>query len=296
MNAPARASARRPASRRAFHNGLDHVRPDFQGHGDIRSAGGGGETHRIVKQRLVGADLHQHRRESSQVGKERRNARVLAVERGGQISARQLFEVWLVDQRVHGVFARHRRSGHRQIHPGRSKPSARGLLLSTGAQAIDQSRREAATGAVAADGDARRRNALSAQKAPRDQRVIEGCGKRMLRSQAIADGERAHSGGAPGLGHHAAVAYNGAGAISATVQEHQHAAFVAAGRDRPFSRHAIDIDATHLDVVGHRPNRTYFVEALSPLGPSRRTRLGAEKRANGVDLAAICHAHLACIR
>jgi hypothetical protein len=118
----------------------------------------------------------------------------------------------------------------------------------------------------------------------------------MLRGQVITDGERAHSGGPPGLGHHAAVAYNGAGAIAATVQEHQHAAFVAAGRDRPFSRHAIDIDGTHLDVVSHRPSRAYLVEALAPLGPSHRTRLGTQQRANGVDLAAICHADLACIR
>ena len=47
--------------------------------------------------------------------------------------------------------------------------------------------------------DACRRDALPAQKAPRHQRIIERRRKRMLRRQAIADGERARSCAAPGL-------------------------------------------------------------------------------------------------
>jgi DNA-binding NtrC family response regulator len=76
----------------------------------------------------------------------------------------------------------------------------------------------------------------------------------MLRRQAIADGERARSGAAPGLGHHAAVARNRARAVAAAVEKHQDAALVAAGSDRPFSGHAVEIDGDQLHVVGHRPS------------------------------------------
>ena len=201
-----------------------------------------------------------------------------------------------MNERVRGVFARKRRSRHRQVDPRRDQPRASGLLVSAGAQAVDQRRREAAAGAVAANGDACRRDALPAQKAPRHQRIIERRRKRMFRRQAIADSGRARSGAAPGLSHHAAVARNRARAVAAAVEEHQNAARIAAGSDRPFSGHAVEIDGTVLHVLSHRPSGAYFVEALPPLCPAGRPRLRTQQRAYGVDLAAVRHARLACAR
>ena len=112
----------------------------------------------------------------------------------------------------------------------------------------------------------------------------------MFGRQAIADGERARSGAASGLGHHAAVARNRARAVAATVEEHQDPALVAAGSDRPFSGDFVEIDGAALDVVGLRPNGPYFVEALPPRCPAGRPRLGAQQRTNGLDLTAVRHA------
>jgi hypothetical protein len=84
---------------------MNHVRPDFERHRDVRFARGGGEAHGIVEQRLVGADLNERRWKSAQIRIERRHPRILAIDRGRQIRARQFFEIGLMDQRVDGVFA-----------------------------------------------------------------------------------------------------------------------------------------------------------------------------------------------
>ncbi len=107
----------------------------------------------------------------------------------------------------------------------------------------------------------------------------------MLRRETIADGERAHCPCPPGFGHHPAVAQDRARAISAAVKEHQHSRRVAGGSNRPFAGHAVEIDRLELDVVGNRPDRPDLVDAIAPLLPAHRPRLGAKKGADSVDFA-----------
>src|SRR5262245_13115192 len=69
------------------------------------------------------------------------------------------------------------------------------------------------------------------------------------------------------------------------MEEQEHAAGIAAGNNRPFRGHASDIDWGERHVRGDRPDRPDLVEALSPLRPSDRPRLGRQQSADIVDLA-----------
>jgi hypothetical protein len=65
-----------------------------------------------------------------------------------------------------------------------------------------------------------------------------------------------------------------AGAIAAAVEEEENAGGIAACNDRPFPSYAVDIDRLELDVVGDRPDRADFVDALAAFGPADGPRLG----------------------
>ena len=107
----------------------------------------------------------------------------------------------------------------------------------------------------------------------------------MLGRAAVVDRERAHPRRASGLRHHAPMADDRAGAVSAAVKIQQHARRFAAGNDRPFAGHAVAIDRLAFDVGCHRPGRPDLVETLPPLRPADRPRLRAQQCADGVDLA-----------
>ena len=62
---------------------MDHMRPDFERDRHVLSTSRGGETHRVVEQRLGRADLDQQRRQAPEIGIKHREARVLAVEPAG---------------------------------------------------------------------------------------------------------------------------------------------------------------------------------------------------------------------
>ena len=105
----------------------------------------------------------------------------------------------------------------------------------------------------------------------------------MLGRQPISHGQRPYPRGATGLGHHATMAADGAGAVAPAMEEQQHTGGIAAGRGRPFSRHAVEIDGIELHVGRHRPERADLVEALTALWPSDRSRLGRQQRTDGID-------------
>ena len=178
-----------------------------------------------------------------------------------------------------------RRPRHREIGPGRDEPKAGGQFLARALQFPGERKRQSTAGAVAADRNAARRISELEQAPPRGQRVVVSGGERMLGREAIADGERAHLPCPSGFGHHPAVAHDRARAISPAVKEHQHPGRVAAGSDRPFARHAVEIGRLELDVAGDRPDRADFVKALAASLPAHRARLGAKQSANGVDFA-----------
>src|SRR6185312_17281940 len=102
--------------------------------------------------------------------------------------------------------------------------------------------------------------------------------------EPVTDRQRPHARRAAGFRHHAAVTDNRAGAIAATVEEHQDARRVAAGSQRPFAAHAIAIDVLELHIFGHRPRRADLVEPLTPFRPSDRPRLRTQQGTNGIDL------------
>src|SRR5262249_58198018 len=101
---------------------------------------------------------------------------------------------------------------------------------------------QSAAGAVTADRDMPGGNSVLAQETPRRKRIVERGGKRVLRRQSIADRERVDTRRAPGLGHHAAMAHDRAGAIAAAVEAHPSPRRIAGGNGRPFAWHAIAID------------------------------------------------------
>ena len=115
------------------------------------------------------------------------------------------------------------------------------------------------------------------EDAPRGQRVVARRRKWMLGGQAIGDGQRPHAPCPARFGRHPPVAQDGARAIAAAVKEHQHAGGVAAGRDRPFARHAAEISRLELHVVGDRPHGADLVNAAAALLPAHRPRLGARE-------------------
>ncbi len=178
-----------------------------------------------------------------------------------------------------------RRAGHREVGPRRDQPGAGRQFLAGRAQPVDQPKRQVAAGAVAADGDSRRRNALLAQEAPRGERILMRGRVGMFGRAAVVDCERAHPRRASGLRHHAPMADDRTGAVSAAVEIQQRARRFAAGDDRPFARHAVAIDRLAFHVGCHRPGRSDFVQTLPPLRPADRPRLRAQQCADGVDLA-----------
>src|SRR5262249_52553976 len=119
------------------------------------------------------------------------------------------------------------------------------------------------------------------------QRIVERCGKAMLRRQPIADSQRADFGRTPGLGHHAPMAVNGAGAIATTMEEQEDAAGVASRRYRPLPGYAGDVDRGECYVRGDGPNGTNLVEAPTPFRPSNRPRLGSQQCTDGLYLVLI---------
>src|SRR5262249_30285737 len=89
----------------------------------------------------------------------------------------------------------------------------------------------------------------------------------------IANCQRSHPGGPACLGYHAPVAEDRTGAIATAMEKHQNASVIAAWNNRPLSRYAAEVDRSDLHVLGYGPNGTDLVEALSPLGPTNRSRL-----------------------
>src|SRR5262245_36185022 len=77
---------------------VDHVWPDLQCDVDIGKASRTCKAHGIVEQRLGRPDLDEHGRKTAQVGKQRRDQRVLAVNRFGRIAICQFLEIDLMDQ------------------------------------------------------------------------------------------------------------------------------------------------------------------------------------------------------
>jgi len=111
---------------------MDHVGPDFKRHRHVRIAERGGEASRIGKQGFGQSYLDQRRRKAAQVGIERRNPWIFAVQAAWDIGVSQFVEIVLVNKRIDRVLAGERRTGHRQVRPRRYQPRARGKLL-TGA-------------------------------------------------------------------------------------------------------------------------------------------------------------------
>ena len=88
--------------------------------------------------------------------------------------------------RIDAVLGRKRGSRHGQVRPGRQQPGTGGKLLPSLLEPTDQRQRQPSARTVAADRDVLCRDALPSQKAPRRQRILQRCRKRMLRREAIA--------------------------------------------------------------------------------------------------------------
>jgi hypothetical protein len=52
------------------------------------------------------------------------------------------------------------------------------------------------------------------------------------------------------------------------MKEQENSGSIAARNTRPFARNTASIDRDKLDIVSYRPNGTYLIEALPPLGPA----------------------------
>ena len=137
---------------------------------------------------------------------------------------------------------------HLQVYPGRDQPGAAGQRPAGIAQARHHREREPAAGAVAADRDPAPARSPGKQETVTGQRIVEGSGERVFGCQPVAHRQGAHPGRTPGLRRHDPMAGDRARAIPAAMQGHQHAEFVAAGRERPFARHAAGIDGFEADV------------------------------------------------
>ena len=99
----------------------------------------------------------------------------------------------------------------------------------------------------------------------------------MLGCKPVADRQSPQSAGTAGLGHHAAVTADGAGAIAAAVKEDQNTGGIASWGDRPLTWQAVHIDWLERDIFSHWPDRSHFVQPLPPLRPALRPRLRGQQ-------------------
>ena len=151
---------------------MDHAGQTCRVDIDIGRAGGLRKPRRVRQQCLADPDLDQHRRKARQIGKQRRDQWIAAIDRGRRIGIGKLREIGLVDQRIDRVLGRQRAARHGEIGP-RRQPGTGRQFLARGAQAADQAERQVAAGAVAPDRDTVRCHALPAEKAPRGQRIFK---------------------------------------------------------------------------------------------------------------------------
>ena len=79
-------------------------------------------------------------------------------------------------------------------------------------------------------------------------------------------------------------------ADTAAVEENQDTSGVTAWCDRPFARYPVKIDQFKIHIIGHGPDRANLVEALAPLDPSHRPRLGTQQCADSIYFTVI-HRH-----
>jgi len=49
------------------------------------------------------------------------------------------------------------------------------------------------------------------------------------------------------------------------MEKHQDASAIASRRDRPFARHAVEIDLIKTYVIGYGPDGTDLIQAFAPL-------------------------------
>src|SRR5262249_24442652 len=82
--------------------------------------------------------LDQRRRKAMQIGKQRRDRRILAIDRRRRVGIREFLEISLVNERIDVILVLKGSARHRQVGPGRCKPRARRLLLACSTKAIDQ--------------------------------------------------------------------------------------------------------------------------------------------------------------
>ena len=144
--APARLEPRVPE-----RPSMDHVRPDFEGRGDVGRAGRGGEADRVVEQGLGRTDLDQGRRQSLEIGVERREARVFPVHSRRRKGVGQLLQISLLNERIDRALARERRPRHGEIDPRRHEPETAGQVLARALELPGQGERQIRARAVAAD-------------------------------------------------------------------------------------------------------------------------------------------------
>ena len=67
------------------------------------------------------------------------------------------------------------------------------------------------------------------------------------------------------------------------MEKQQNAGGITTGDDRPFPRHATGIDRGEFNVVGHRPDRTNIVKALTSLCPPDWPRFQTQRCTDHVD-------------
>ena len=134
--APARLEPRIPERPR-----MDHMRPDFQGRGDVGLTGSGSEADRIVEQGLARADLNQGRRQSIEISVERRKARVFPVHSRRREGLRQRLQIFFLNERIGDAFAHECRPRHREVEPRRQKPETAGQILARTLELSDQGER-----------------------------------------------------------------------------------------------------------------------------------------------------------
>ena len=189
-----------------------------------------------------------------------------------------------MNQRIDGGFNPERRARHREVRPRRDEPEATGQWATRALQLASERERQSATGAVAADGDVAFRNAMPAQPPPHGQSIVIGGGKGMFGREPVTNGEGPRARVATGLGDHAPMAQDRAGAIASTVEEQQRARLVRARDDRPLAGDAIAVDRFERHILGDRPDCADLVQSLATGRPSDGTRPGGQQDADGVDL------------
>ena len=246
---------------------MHHVFPGLELDLDAGCPGALGDARRVVEQDLGGTHLDEERRQTREVGVERRRQRVARVG-AAQIGLRHHPQPRLGHHRIFGRLGLDRGAGSGEIGPRREQRGGSRERDAAIAQRDQGCQRQAAARGVTGDGATFRLESLRQHPAPGRDRIFDRGRERILRRQPVVDAEHPRSAGLADALHQVAVGRDRADRIAAAMQVEERAIEVGLGTPDPLGAHAAGIDRLGLDVGRQLEPGLPLLHRLAAVGPA----------------------------